>query len=493
MRIIRLLPCVLLAVGCGDDGGGNNPPDAPRPDAPPGIDAPVDGEVDAPPIDAPPGNVARVWVVGDFLTDQRREAGAFSSDATLPFNTAAPPPIVVPGGAAELFDGTGATVNVFDARGGKIAYVADQTTALQFDLYVANADGSNPVMLVAGQAGIEITSVALSPDGTKVGFTMDGSILTGGVDGGFDLHVVSTAGGVAPVRVSPDRPVTSLAPEQQDVFFTYEWSADSTFLAFSADLTENGFDQAYAVDTTAVAPVAVELLTRAEIATQAAGAQGVRSKLLFDAANNIFFRARVTDGSSQFTLFQADTTGSKTVIAGPERGDGTTSDIGAFGITPDGVTLVFSSDSPELGTFNLFAQAAVNPQAPTNLTNLTPIATAILRAEFTTPMVFSPDGKKVAVVANYLTGIANAFEPFAINVDGTGSTRLFAIPDTCVNCDADQVVWADNATIFAVGDLAVNNDTNLFKLDAATADQTPTPAVVGPTGGDLVNVFVVAP
>jgi hypothetical protein len=496
MQIVRLLPCVLLFAACGDNKDNNKPIDAPpNPDidapdndidAPDDIDAPVDAD-----IDAPPGVAARIWVVGDFLADNSRQAGAFAADAALPFNTATPPPIVVPGGAAEIFDGTGTTAQVFDARGGKIAYVADQTVAGRFDLNVANADGTNPVVVVqGGTVGVEITSVALSPDGTKVAFTMDSVLL----NGSFDLHVAATTAGATPVKISPDRPLVPPAGSvvaNMDVFFQYEWSADSKFVSFSADLEEEGFDQVYVTDTTAANPTATVILARADIATQADGAQGVRGRILFDKDNNVYFRARVsTANNSQFTFFKSDTAGSKTTIVTPARGDASVSDTGAFGITPDGNTLVFSSDSPTLGTFNLFTQAIVNPQSPTNITNLTDIAGATLRAEFTTPLFFSPDSKKVAVAANFLSGTDNAFEPIVVNVDGTGSKRLAAIT-AASNSDTELMVWADNNTIFAQGDLVTNNETALFKLDANTVDQTLTPAVAVPTGGDLVNVFVV--
>src|SRR6266545_4208314 len=187
MHLIR--PCLpllcVLAVACGDKGGGNTP-DGPPPGDGSGVDTPVDN-----PIDMPPGGASRVWAVGDFLVDSARVAGAFDDGATLPFNTANPPPIVVPGGTSVLFSGTGSTANVFDARGDKIAFVADLETAGRFDLYVANKDGTSPAKLVEGVTGVEISSVQLSPDGTKVGFLMDRAA----VDNGFDVYFVPTAGG----------------------------------------------------------------------------------------------------------------------------------------------------------------------------------------------------------------------------------------------------------------------------------------------------------
>ena len=299
---------------------------------------------------------SRVWVVGDWLTDARRQAGAFSATATLPFSTATPPGLLVPAvpGPTELFDGAGSTADVFEARGAKIAAVVDSSVTGRFDLVVANADGSSPVTLVQGQPGIEISSVALSPDGTKVAFLMDSVA----INNGNDLYVMATNGGAAsaPIRVSPDRAGGFVNPDQGDVFFTVEWSRDSRFLAFSGDLTENNFDQGYLVDTMPSTPTVIELLARSEISSQASGAQGIRGKLLFDANNNVYFRARVTAGSTLFTFFKATPAGTKTVLALPPRADMSVPDIGSFGLTPDGTKLVFSCDSPDVDTFNLFLQ-----------------------------------------------------------------------------------------------------------------------------------------
>jgi len=315
------------------------------------IEVPASGDIINLLAVASGGGATRVWAVGDFLTDAKREAGGFDSAATLPFSTATPPPIVVPGGSPALFSGSGTTDNVFDARGDKIAFVADTTTAGRFDLVVADADGSNPVTLVTGSNGIEITSVALSPDGTKVGFLMDGAE----ANNAYDLYFVTTDGTGTPVRVSPDRPGSASNLAVLNVFFQFEWSSDSKFIAFSGDLTEDQFDQGYVVDTTAGTPTAVELLSRAEI-TATTGTRGIRAKLLFDPANNIYFRARIAVGSTNFTFFKATTAGTKAEIEIPLRSDSTTADVGAFGITPDGQTLVFSADTPTGNVYNLFAQ-----------------------------------------------------------------------------------------------------------------------------------------
>lgn len=491
MRAHRLLAISLL-IACGDDG--NVKPDAaPRPDAPNNtIDAAVDGsvDIDAPPDAPPSGGATRIYAVGDVQTDQTRIAVGFDDDATLPIDAMAPP-IKIPAMGTELFDGTGSTSLVFDARGGKVAYVADSTVAGRFDLYAAGADGSNPLLLVTGQMGIEISSVALSPDGTKVAFTMD-SLL---VDGGYDLYMVATTNPQTPVRISPDRPIGNL-DANIDVFTQFTWSADSKYVAFSADLTVQGFDQAYVVDTTAATPAAVSLLNQDEIATQMMGAQGVRGNILFDSQSNIYFRARVQTGSAQFQLFKATTAGaaSRTALTMPARGDQSVPDVGAFGLTPDGTKIVFSADAPTAGRYDFYASATAT-FTPTAITSLGALGHSV----FTAPLWFSPDGTKFAVVADFLTsGLASPRnEPFVIAVDGSTMTprRLVSVEASCAasatkNCDASVVQWAaDNATVFVMGDLTTDNDTELYKASSAMADQTPTLALDLVMGGDLVNLI----
>ncbi len=490
MQLVRFFPCLLFVVACG---GGGRPQQQPLPDSPT-PDGPSDGpEGDGPESDGPtsdgPGDdgpkktVARIWAVGDIVTNNVNIGGGFAADATLPFNTANPPTIVVPGGAGKLATSGD---NVFDARGSKIAYIADQTEPGRLDLNVADADGSNPIIVVQGGVpNIEMTSVALSPDGTKVAFTMDSAA----VDGGLDLYVASTTANATPVLISPSR--GDVVNPALDVFTQYEWSADSKFVGFSSEAVDDGFQQAFITDTTAATPTPVELLARAEI-TATSGDRGVRGRILFDSENNAYFRARLTDADEKFTLFKSDTTGQKAAVALPARGDASVPDVGAFGFTPDGNTLVFGVDAPTLGIYDMYTAPIANLSTPTKITNIAAIGNAELAAQFTAPFAFSPDGTKVAVVATFFSGGDGTFEPVVIALDGSSTKRLTAVP-TNTNQDTDKVVWADNNTVFATGDIAASNVTSLFKLDASMEDQAPTLAVEMPTSGDLFNVFAVQP
>src|SRR5262245_7429112 len=116
MRLYCLIPCFVLAA-CGDNRNNSQPPDSHPP-----IDGAPDSPIDAAP-DAPSGSQSRVWVIGDYLVDQKLVAGGFTDGATLPFGPSAPTPLLVPGGTSVLPSGTGFTTNVFDSNGTKTAFV----------------------------------------------------------------------------------------------------------------------------------------------------------------------------------------------------------------------------------------------------------------------------------------------------------------------------------------------------------------------------------
>lgn len=457
----------LFLIGCGDNLG--------APDAAGRIDAAIDAP-DAP-IDGPLSTaMSRVWSVGDILADNVTIAGAFThGTGTPPFGPGNEPPIRI------------ANVRAFDARGGKIAYVSDATMAGRFDLHVAGADNTNPIVVVqGGTPNVEINAVALSPDGTKVAFTMDSLLL----NNGFDLYVAPATAGAAAMKVSPNRPLLSPAPAEQDVFAVFTWSADSKYLAFSADLTDNNFDQAYVVDTSVASPTTTELLGRADIATQATGAQGVRGALLFDDQNNVYFRARVQTGNTQFQLFRATPAGARTVFALPARGDSSTPDAGAFAITPDGTKIVFSADAPTVGAYDLYLASLAAP-TPAKLTSLAGPG----NANFTAAMAISPDATKIALVADFLGGDGND-EPYVVHLDGSTQAprRLISLAATCPGCtsvDAIAVQWtADAGSLYVLGDIATSNDTRVFRVDPAAADQAPVLTVTTPANGDVSDLLV---
>lgn len=463
---------LILAAACG--GRDNSTPDASHSiDAPRSIDAPVtpDASPDAAPHpDAAPGTPSRVWAVGDFATNGTVLAGSFTDGDSMPVT-----PVQAPATPAQLASTAGYTQYVFDATATATAYVANVTTSTQFDLYAAAADGTTPALLVAGQPNIEIATIALSPDGTKVAFMMDSATY----NGAYDVWVVNTAGTPVPLLVSPARPVMAPAPANLSAFTgSLTWSADSKWIGFSGDLTTDNHSQAYVVDTTAATPAAVELLHDNELTGTTSG---VRGALLFDANDDVYFRAGLTDNVT-FTFFQWDGA-QRNTLALPMRGDASTANVGSFALSPDGATIVFAADAPQATTYDLYS-TAIATWSPTRITTATIAAT---NPPFSTPIAFSPDGHNVAFVADYVTDNIN--EPFVAAVDGSGMHRVTNV--TVTNADAEQVAWTvDGTGVYVQGDLETNNDIKLYRLDPTVTDGTPAKAVDVVTSGDVTNLLI---
>ncbi len=458
----------------------------------PAIDS---AHLDAAPVPA----TARIWVVGDMITNNVTIGGGFDDTTALPLGGAnAPPPVILPSATTTLADSTGYSNFVFDATvdGSKIAYVGDLTTAGTFDLYIANADGSSPTLLVPGQTGVEIASILFSPDGTKIAYTADSVA----INGGYDMWIVNTAGTPVPVLVSPARPVGTLLPANQDVGSVPAWSADSKYLGFTGDLTLDTYNQAYCTDTSQSPPVTVELLAQTDIGVQTSGANGVGGTLKFDNANNAYFSARVTTGSTQFQLFQAKPDGTlRTDITAtfPLRTlDSTAPDIGGFSISPDGATLVVNADTPVLGNYDMWVTDTATLGAPINLTNIA----APGHANFTAPFWFSPDGTKVAYLATFESA---RNEPYVSSLDGSDVAlkRLVNVLATCLDCDSGTPTpdvtlfqWKpDGTAAYIIGDITNNNVTRGYVIDPTMTDQTPTLAVDVPDSGDLFGLEVRVP
>lgn len=459
-------------IGCGDNVS-ETTPDASSLD----VDAAL---VD---IDAAiePGIASRVWVISDLL-DDRFVAGSFVESNVavprFPFTAAVRPPVLVP--AAGRLPDSPYVIN-FSVSRNRIAYTADSLRAGVYDLFAADIDGANPVRLAPSNVlGRSFTAIAISPDGSKVAFLVDADEIRQ-----FDLYIVASDGTGAPIRVSPARPATAPQPDALDVNSNFVWSHDSRYLAFTGDLTEDTVQQAYVVDTTATTPVAVELITRADI-SEPATRRGVQGLLQFDAQHHVYFRARLDADTG---LYRSTPTGQRTRLVLPARGDASASEAGAFTLSNDQLTLFVSADAPVAGRFDLHA-LPLNGGPSVNLTKATTFDVSI---EPNTPIALSRDGTRVAVAANYFSPLNQ--EPIVIHTDGTGMRRLVDVNATCTTCktpDVRQLAWtADSTAVYVVGDI-VELRAGIYRLDAATTDQRPTQVVV-PTANGIVRGVLIQP
>jgi hypothetical protein len=474
MRLVYGLAFLAVAA-CGDNNTQGGPVDANHGDGKMG-----DASVDAPPVNL----TSRVWAVGNFITDTKRQVGAFTDGATLPFGNGTPTPIVIPAGTATLPSATTYTLQLFDASadGTKTVYLADAMVAGRYDLYVANAVGGSPTMLVQGSTNVEISSVTISPNGQKVAFTMDSLAL----DGSYDMYWVSTSGTGSPVKVSPARPLTGVLDYSLlDANSTVFWSGDSRYFGFTGDLTEDTYNQAYVADTTTT-NAAAEIVARADIPTSAS-AQGV-FLMAFDSAGLVYFTGRLSMTSTDIQLYRANPDGTnRTDITSlvPLRTDNSTPDIGTMGMSADGTKLAIAADTPTAAHYDIF----VNTIGTTTSTNASNFA-ADWSPNGLVPLAFTRDGMKIGALGKTSTSTRQS----AFAIANNSVHRLIDPSASCSGCatpDVVQLAWTtDGSAAYLRGDLTTNNIAKLYRVTAAGTDQTPTLADDSPPAGDVLNVVI---
>lgn len=137
------------------------------------------------------------------------EAGAPASGSTDAFLVAYSD--FVFGAQAETFDG-GRSVG--GAGDGRVFFTtadsltADDTDGDRFDVYAWSTDGSLELVSPPGDAQTDATYLESSPDGSRVFFTTDETLLPGDTDGGVDdIYLAILGGGSA-----PSKPVPTAAP-----------------------------------------------------------------------------------------------------------------------------------------------------------------------------------------------------------------------------------------------------------------------------------------
>lgn len=402
-----------------------------------------------------------MWIDGDYLTDTVAVAGSFADGLPLPTTPAA----VAPGGSATLGTSCFFPNLRFDATASKIAFPANLIDPAQFDLFVADVNGLNATRLVATGPGVEVACVALSPDGSKVAFTMDSAAQ----DGLYDVYVVDTTGTGTPVRVSPGYPMDG--GYRHGFFSQLTWSADSRYLGFTGEFA-NGIG-AYVSDTSSAPATTVSLYSDTEVAYTA-------SRLLFDATDHVYLRWFQQSGA--LVLYIADPGGqNRRVVPMPLRSDGTSANAGIASISPDGATIVFAADAPTQGTYELFTSgtAAWDPVA---VTANSPTGTGY--PAFYEPR-FAPDGATIAVAAATSTSVEIGLAP----LDGSARSRLYSLV-------AGESLYAlsdwtlDGTGLYISTDIDGSGHGSLYRLDTHRVDQTPELAVAPPANGDVYNALI---
>lgn len=418
-----------------------------------------DSGVDSAVVDA--GPTTPLFFLGDFAVNNTVQLGR----ALVP--SASANPVVVTTGAL-----TAKQVVSFDAlaNGTKVVVAADLTVAGRFDLVVANADGSGAVVLATMPATGGVTDIAISPDGTKVAYLADADL-----DGAFDAYVVPIAGGVAPVKVSPARAAASDTLDAQSI----SWSRDSVTLAVAGDFNVDKKNELYVVDTSVAVPVPVAALAEAALPAPAGtGTVGISTGLrpIWTAGGKVCAKADLTGvAPATFRLYCAAANG--TGFAAPTNFPAAPAQLGSYGISPDGLTIAFAADSMAPYAYEIYTMKSDDSAAPTRISSgaIAAVAPDNRGPAFNIPLTYSPDGTKIAFIADIATDNRN--ELYVIAADGaTTEKRVAAVgPAGDAERDVQTFAWApDSSTLAFVCDHRANNDFEVFRLPNVTvADQVP--------------------
>ncbi len=424
-------------------------------------------------IDATAGNVPDA----SGLTGQLFHYGRFVSNGVSNAGR-----LVFPTVVENVLPLGGVDVTAFDvaSNGAKIVYASDATVKGRYDLRTASANGSGAGLLVALTNGGRSVSLAhYSPDATKVAFVSDD--VTAGAK---DVYLVATAGGTPQVLVSPMRGagVATKLNSDQVVF-----SRDSRYVAITGDYLVDNVFQLWIYDT--VTTTLTEIVSTAEAGVPSGGPVGVVNPIAWDAGGRLYFTSSLgTDGAaSAFRLYMATVAAGKSVVPGTLTN---AEQVGSFGISPDGNTLVASiTDAAGAYPYALYtlpagggATTAILPAGYVyNAANPTP------NPDFAKPMVFSPDGTKIAFVADYQAPNAD-YELFVVaNQANSTPVRLFKVTS---GRDAKWISWSLASTRVAftsdVGATSTGNARLFLTNDIVNADQALLPVITTPAGGGMV-------
>ena len=425
-------------------------------------------------IDATAGNVPDA----SGLTGQLFHYGRFVSNGVSNAGR-----LVFPTVVENVLPLGGVDVTAFDVspNGSKTVYASDATVKGRYDLRIASADGSGAGLLVALKNGGRAVSLArYAPDAKNVAFVSDDATA-----GAKDVYVVALAGGTPAALISPTRGAGTASKLNADQVV---FSRDGRYVAITGDFLVDNVFQLWIYDT--VATTLTEIVSSADVGMPSGGPGGVTNPIAWDAAGRLYFTASLgTDGApSAFRLYMATAAAGKQVVPGTLTN---AEQVGSFGVSPDGNTLVASiTDAMGAYPYALYtlpagggATIAILPlNYVYNAANPTP------NPDFAKPMVFSPDGTKIAFVADYQS--ANTDNDLFVVANQPNSTpvRLYHVT---TGRDAKWIAWSLASTRVAFtsdqGATAQGNARLFLTNDIVNADQALQPVITTPAGGGLVS------
>jgi Tol biopolymer transport system component len=368
------------------------------------------------------------------------------------------------------------------ARAGLVVYLADQDHDEVFGLYSARLDGSErPRRLTAALASGSIASdFVVSSDGELVAFK---HLPIGAAS--YDLYVVASRGGLAPIRLDGSRPIlpplsfsagnarlvysrdlptelcsvpvdgssppTTLSaglptPEESNVE-DFQLSADGTLVVFRVGFLRTGYPIAlYSV------PVDGSSLPRR---LSGSGDVAVRDFRIAPDGRNV---AYVQDGGLPGrNLFSASTDGSRAPDRLNAKFVGIVGSVAAFAITSDSRTVVFVADRNRLNRFRVYSapidgrrprhgslDGTLHTDDPINLTPMGRFNGVATRTGYTV-LRLSADGTRAVYRADAITD--GFIELFSVTTDGSGAPvalnpPLVTVGDFALAPDQQHVVFA---------------------------------------------------
>ncbi|MHB8879234.1 MAG: hypothetical protein ACYC8T_36510 [Myxococcaceae bacterium] len=355
----------------------------------------------------------------------------------------------------------------------------------RYDLWIADADGANALKLATmpnlGVGISGVSSISFSPNGQSVAFIADMEY-----DNARDVWTVP-AGGGTPVKRSPNRPSATpgditLQPSE------YAWSRDSAKLALTGDYEVNLAIQLYVADM--AGGTTLTAVTNTQVGTPTGvSVIGATGHIAWTGAGRLLFKAKLASDTA-FRLYAIDAAGTNLAVL-PNSPTGTVQ-LGSFGISPDGLTVAFSADTLTLNAYEIYAMPVTGLTAPVRITSGTITSlggTASQGPAFYRPLKWSPDGTKIAFVADI--AVNDQFDPYVVSVGGGGEIRLVAIGGAAnLNQDCEEVFWSpDSSGLAFYADHRANNDAEAFRLsDLTTPLQTPIYVQGVPVSGDVFDM-----
>jgi len=120
----------------------------------------------------------------------------------------------------------------WSADGTKVAFMRQRQTEQDQDIWVVNADGTNPVDITEGSSNDE-SAPEFSPDGSKIVYVAAGPLPCCSVEYNNEIWVMNANGTGQTQLTFSNGPIQNIAPT---------WSADGTKIAFSRTETAAGID-----------------------------------------------------------------------------------------------------------------------------------------------------------------------------------------------------------------------------------------------------------